>query len=165
LWGKYFYPLELNLFRNMCRIGRQRLSGDLMVTDLRKVRIMLVEDNIDDFELTRIVLRRHFLDKHLHLATDGSETLKCLERLVEDCKDSSDLPDLILVDIGLPGMNGLELLEKLKNDTRFSHIPVVILTGSHMSEHIQKSYDLGAVTYLVKPVSEDDLMMTLSYLT
>ena len=136
--------------------------GDQMVTDPRKLKIMLVEDNDDDVELTRVVLRRNFLDSNLHLATDGPETLKRLKNLAEK---SSSLPDLILMDIGLPGMSGLDLLAQLKKDTRFSNIPVVILTGSLMSEHIQKSYDLGAITYLLKPISEDDLMVSLSYLT
>lgn len=133
-----------------------------MVTDSRKLRIMLVEDNDDDIELTRIVLRRNFLDNNLHLATSGPETLKRLKSLAEN---ASSLPDLILMDIGLPGMSGLDLLAQLKTDARFSKIPVVILTGSLMSEHIQKSYDLGAITYLLKPISEDELMVALSYLT
>jgi len=133
-----------------------------MVTDSRKLRIMLVEDNDDDIELTKIVLRRNFLDKNFHLATSGPETLNRLKNLAEK---SSGLPDLILIDIGLPGMSGLDLLAQLKEDARFSKIPVVILTGSLMSEHIQKSYDLGAITYLLKPISEDELMMALSYLT
>jgi two-component system response regulator len=59
----------------------------------------------------------------------------------------------------------MELLEQLKSSPEFRGIPVVMLTGSLVSEHIQKSYDLGAVTYLLKPISEDELLMVLSILT
>ncbi|MHC1632097.1 MAG: response regulator [Methanotrichaceae archaeon] len=122
---------------------------------------MLVEDNSDDVELTTRLLKRNNLDRKLCLATDALEALRCLEQLAEE---NSSLPDLILLDIGLPRVNGFGLLEKLKQNSRFSHIPVVMLTGSNMVEHIQKSYDLGAITYLLKPISEDELMTVLGYL-
>lgn len=128
----------------------------------QKLRVMLVEDDPNDVELTLRVLRRNNLDQNLSLASDGVEALECLDNL---SKSNSDLPDLILLDIYLPRIGGIELLERLKKDSRFSNIPVVMLTGSVMSEHIQKCYDLGAITYLLKNISEDELMTVLSYLT
>lgn len=128
----------------------------------QNLKILLVEDNPDDAELTERILRRICLDRDIFLAADAEEALGCLESLY---KERSDLPDLILLDIKLPRLSGMELLERLKASPKFRLIPVVMLTGSIVSEHIQKSYDLGAVTYLLKPISEDQLLMTLSDLT
>jgi two-component system response regulator len=126
------------------------------------LKILLVEDNPDDAELTRRELLRSCAEREIFLAVDAEEALSCLESL---CEEGSGLPDLILLDIKLPRLSGMELLEQLKTSPKFRGIPVVMLTGSLVSEHIQKSYDLGAVAYLLKPISEDELLMTLSYLT
>jgi len=128
----------------------------------QNLKILLVEDNPDDAELTRRLLRRICLDRDIFLAADAEEALGCLGTLYGE---GSALPDLILLDIKLPRLSGMELLERLKTSQEFRSIPVVMLTGSLVSEHIQKSYDLGAVTYLLKPISEDELLMTLSDLT
>lgn len=130
--------------------------------DARKVKIMLVEDNPDDVYMTIRDLKKNDLDRNLHVTADGRETLDALETLADA---GSPLPDLILLDIGLPDLSGLDLLRKLKADHRFSHIPVVMLTGSEMIQDIQKSYDLGAVSYLMKPISVDELMTMLKYVT
>jgi two-component system response regulator len=126
------------------------------------LKILLVEDNPDDAELTIRQLVRICPERDIFLAADAEEALSCLERLREE---GSGLPDLILLDIKLPRLSGMELLERLKTSPKFRGIPVVMLTGSLVSEHIQRSYDLGAVTYLLKPISEDELLMTLSILT
>lgn len=128
----------------------------------QNLKILLVEDNPDDAELTRRLLRRICQDRDIFLAADAEEALRCLEDLHDE---GADLPDLMLLDIKLPRLSGMELLERLKGSPKFRGIPVVMLTGSIVSEHIQRSYDLGAVTYLLKPISEDDLLLTLSYLT
>lgn len=130
--------------------------------DARKVKIMLVEDNPDDVDMTIRDLKKNDLDRNLHVTADGRETLDALETLADA---GSPLPDLILLDIGLPDLSGLDLLRKLKADHRFSRIPVVMLTGSEMVQDIQKSYDLGAISYLMKPVSVDELMKMLNYVT
>jgi two-component system response regulator len=128
----------------------------------QNLKILLVEDNPDDAELTRRLLRRICQDRDIFLAADAEEALRCLEGLHDE---GAGLPDLMLLDIKLPRLSGMELLERLKGSPKFRGIPVVMLTGSIVSEHIQRSYDLGAVTYLLKPISEDDLLLTLSYLT
>ena len=127
-----------------------------------KLKILLVEDNPDDAELTKREIRRICPERDIFLAADAEEALSCLEHL---CEEGSGLPDLILLDIKLPRLSGMEFLEQLKSSSEFRGIPVVMLTGSLVSEHIQKSYDLGAVTYLLKPISEDELLMVLSILT
>ena len=126
------------------------------------LKILLVEDNPDDADLTIRQLGRICPEGDIFLAADAEEALSCLEHLRQK---GSGLPDLILLDIKLPRLSGMELLERLKTSSKFRGIPVVMLTGSLVSEHIQRSYDLGAVTYLLKPISEDDLLMTLSHLT
>jgi len=126
------------------------------------LKILLVEDNPDDAELTTRQLRRICPEREIYLAADAEEAMSCLEHLRQE---GSGLPDLILLDIRLPRLSGMELLERLKTSPELRSIPVVMLTGSLVSEHIQRSYDLGAVTYLLKPISEDDLLVTLSYLT
>ncbi len=128
--------------------------------ELQDIKIMLVEDNPDDVAFTKRVLRFNKLDRNLVLAADGREAVEGLERLAREDK----LPDLILLDINLPDISGIDLLTRIKRDSRFSHIPVVILTGSNVDDDIQKSYDLGASTYLVKPISNDALMLVMENL-
>lgn len=123
-----------------------------------ELRVMLVEDNPEDVAFTRIILKNNRLDRNLVVAADGKGAIETLERLA---KDGSKMPDLILLDINLPDISGIELLTRLKLDPRFSRIPVVMLTGSNVDDDIQRSYDLGAITYLVKPISKDALMLVI----
>ena len=116
---------------------------------------MLVEDNPEDIALTRRVLRKSGLGGDLMLASTGKEAL---ERLA---KAGSDLPCLILLDINLPDLSGIDILTEIKRDPSLKPIPVVMLTGSNTDDDIQRSYDLGASTYLVKPVSIDALKLVL----
>jgi len=125
------------------------------------ITIMLVEDNPEDVFLTKRVLRRCKLDSMLQLATDGQEAFDALSRAANA---GDDLPDLLLLDINLPVMGGIDLLRRLKKDERFDDIFVVMLTSSNMDDDIQKSYDLGANTYLVKPISSDALMLVVQNL-
>ena len=124
------------------------------------IRILLVEDNPDDVAFTRRVLRYNKLDKDLVIAVDGKGAMSALKRLATEEK----LPNIILLDINLPDISGIELLTKIKKDTRFNHIPIIMLTGSNMDDDIQRSYDLGASTYLVKPISKDALMLVVQKL-
>jgi CheY-like chemotaxis protein len=128
--------------------------------ELQEVKVMLVEDNPDDVAFTKRVLKFNGLDGNLVLAADGNEAIAGLNRLAKEEK----LPDLILLDINLPDISGIDLLTRIKCDPRFSHIPVVILTGSNVDDDIQRSYDLGASTYLVKPISNDALTLALENL-
>ena len=122
---------------------------------IQELKVMLVEDNPEDIAFTRIMLRKIELDHHLVVAEDGKGAIQALEVLG---KDKSKIPDLILLDINLPDISGIDLLTRLKGESRFAKIPVVMLTGSNVDDDIQRSYDLGASTYLVKPISKDALM-------
>lgn len=125
-----------------------------------EIKIMLVEDNIEDATFTERVLKFNKLHKDLVLAASGLEALEALEK----CDRESNQPNLILLDINLPDISGIDLLKRIKKDARFSKIPVVILTGSNEDEDIQKSYDLGAGSYLVKPISNNALMQVIERL-
>jgi len=123
---------------------------------IQEIKVMLVEDNPEDIAFTRIMLRKNELDRHLVVAENGKGAIRALEVLAGD---KSEIPDLILLDINLPDISGIDLLTRLKSDNRFAKIPVVMLTGSNVDDDIQRSYDLGASTYLVKPISKDALML------
>jgi CheY-like chemotaxis protein len=117
------------------------------------IKILLVEDSPEDIAFTRRVLNHSKLGKHLSIASDGREAAQALDEMAK----AEELPDLILLDINLPEIGGMELLTLIKGDPRFASIPVVMLTGSNTNADIQRSYDLGASTYLVKPISTDSL--------
>jgi CheY-like chemotaxis protein len=134
-----------------------RSSGEFM---RREIKIMLVEDSIEDATFTEHVLKFNKLQKDLVLAANGQDALQALEK----CDRDQSHPNLILLDINLPDISGMDLLKQIKKDARFSKIPVVILTGSNEDEDIQKSYDLGAGSYLVKPISNSALMQVIERL-
>jgi CheY-like chemotaxis protein len=108
---------------------------------IQEIKVMLVEDNPEDIAFTRIMLRKNELDRHLVVAENGKGAIQALEVLAVD---KSEIPDLILLDINLPDISGIDLLTRVKGDRRFAKIPVVMLTGSNVDDDIQRSYDLGA---------------------
>jgi len=124
-----------------------------------QIRILLVEDNLEDVAVTKRVLKHNKLDRRLVIATSGKVALDALQN-----KAKEDLPQLILLDINLPDISGIDLLTTIKKDKSLDTIPVVILTGSNEDQDIQKSYDLGASSYLVKPISNDALMLVVEKL-
>jgi CheY-like chemotaxis protein len=121
------------------------------------IKIMLVEDNPDDVALTQKILRYNRLDRDLVIAASGKDAVDALEHRGKEARP----PDIILLDINLPDISGIDLLTKIKKDPRWKGIPVVMLTGSNIGDDIQRSYDLGAKTYLVKPISQDALMLVI----
>jgi two-component system response regulator len=123
------------------------------------IKILLVEDNLEDAAVTKLVLKHNGLSNGLAIAISGTEALAALQN-----KTKADLPQLILLDINLPDISGIDLLTIIKKDETLRTIPVVILTGSNEDQDIQKSYDLGASTYLVKPISNDALMLVIEKL-
>ncbi len=124
-----------------------------------KIKILLVEDNFEDAAVTKRVLLHNKLNNGLVIAASGKEALAALQNITK-----ADLPQLILLDINLPDISGIDLLTRIKKDKNLSNIPVVILTGSNVDQDIQKSYDLGADSYLVKPISNDALMLVIEKL-
>jgi two-component system response regulator len=124
-----------------------------------KIRILLVEDNIEDAAVTKRVLLHNKMNGGLIITNSGKEALAAMQN-----KSKADLPQLILLDINLPDISGIDLLRRIKKDDNLREIPVVILTGSNEDQDIQKSYDLGAGSYLVKPISNSALMLVIEKL-
>jgi two-component system response regulator len=127
----------------------------------RDLGVLLVEDNPEDVAFTRIILKNNGLDRNLIVTANAKDTMDVLQSMK---KELSKVPDLILLDINLPDVSGLDLLTKIKKDSRFAQIPVVMLTGSNVGDDIQRSYDLGASTYLVKPISKNALVLVIENL-
>ena len=114
------------------------------------IDVLIVEDSPDDVELTREALREGKLDIGLHVATDGIEGLAFLRR--EGKYAEEPIPDLILLDLNMPRMDGRELLAEIKADEKLARIPVVVLTTSEAEKDIIASYQLRANCYISKPV-------------
>lgn len=120
------------------------------------IDILLVEDNPHDAELTIRALKKRNLANHLFTVEDGAEALNFIfGRGQYGQRQGVDHPKVILLDLKLPKMNGLEVLQALKADARTRTIPVVIVTSSHEDPDIQAAYTLGANSYVVKPVEFD----------
>jgi CheY-like chemotaxis protein len=120
------------------------------------VDILLVEDNPDDVELTLHALRRERLANNMFTVRDGEEALEflfCSGRFGERSFDHP--PRLVLLDLKLPKLNGLEVLKRVKQDPRTKPVPVVILTSSKEERDLVASYNLGANSYIQKPVDFD----------
>jgi two-component system response regulator len=115
--------------------------------------ILLVEDNPDDELLTLRAFERQHLKNQVHVTRDGIEALEFLfgEGRYKD-RDPAQQPHVVLLDLNLPMMDGLEVLRRIRSDARTRLLPVVILTSSKEEEDLVKSYALGANSYVRKPV-------------
>ncbi len=121
--------------------------------------ILLVEDDPGDQELTRRALRHDTLNVDLRIVNDGEQALDYLFRRGEFASvESSPTPDLVLLDLNMPRKNGREVLAELRQDSRVSRIPVVVLTTSEQEADILRSYDLGCNSYIQKPVEIDQFI-------
>lgn len=110
--------------------------------------ILLIEDNPMDVDLTRRAFKRRKVINPLEVASDGQEALDYIQRW----EDGETTPAVILLDINIPKVNGLDVLRELKSKTRSQKIPVIILTSSSEDADIETAYQLGANSYIVKPV-------------
>lgn len=128
-----------------------------MNTTIHDVEILLVEDNQDDAGLVMRALKKHNLANNLYHLSDGAEALDFIfakgiyaERKVED------KPKVILLDIKMPKVDGLQVLKAIREDERTKFIPVVMMTSSKEERDIVESYKLGTNSYVVKPVDFDN---------
>ena len=120
------------------------------IVNSQPIDILLVEDNPDHVELILEALRNNHILNEVHVATDGEKALDFLCQRGE--YTDAPRPRLILLDIKLPKVNGIEVLRRIKADLKLKSIPVVMLTTSAGEEEIVKSYSCGANSYVVKPV-------------
>jgi two-component system, response regulator len=116
------------------------------------LEVLLVEDNPRDAELTMRALHAHHFSNALTWVQDGAAALELLLDGPEAPEEASCQPGLVLLDLKLPKVDGLEVLRRLKSEPRTSQIPVVVLTSSREEYDISHAYELGANSYIVKPV-------------
>lgn len=129
----------------------------------QEVEILIVEDNPNDAELTIRALKKQNLANNLIHLIDGAQALDFIFGTGEySGRNINNAPKVILLDLKMPKVTGLEVLEKIKSDPRTKTIPVVILTSSAEDPDIKKSYELGANSYIVKPVEFDNFAKTVS---
>jgi two-component system response regulator len=130
-----------------------------------QVEILLVEDNPDDLELTLRALKRHNLTNNIQVARDGVEALEILfGTRTRPLAESIRPPKVVLLDLKLPRIDGLEVLRRVKTDPRTRTIPVVMLTSSREERDIVESYKLGVNSYIVKPVDFEQFVASVQQL-
>jgi len=122
--------------------------------DYNAINVLLVEDNLDEAELAMRQLKKNRMNTRLLHIKDGEEALDFIFATgkYDGLRDLQHLPDLILLDIQMPKLNGIEVLEKIKGDERTRSIPVVVLTSSNQNPNVQRCYELGVNSYIVKPI-------------
>ena len=130
--------------------------------EYKDVDILLVEDNPHDVELTLRALKKHNLANNVHVARDGQEALDFLFGDGPFAEIKCNRLKVILLDLKLPKVSGLEVLKKLKSDERCKSVPVVVLTSSQEDQDIQECYKLGVNSYVVKPVEFDAFAKTVA---
>ena len=122
----------------------------------KPIEILMVEDSPGDVRLTQEALRDAKVRNNFHVARDGVEALEFLRR--QGDFTNAPRPDLVLLDLNMPRMDGREVLQEIKADPELRLIPVVILTTSKAEEDIVRSYELNANCYITKPVDLDQFM-------
>jgi len=118
------------------------------------IKVLVVEDNPNDVAIIKRAMRKSEVKCELYFARDGEEALDFLYQQ----KDFEDAPrpDLVLLDLNLPKIKGLEVLGKIKADEHLRRLPVIVLTISEREEDMVKAYDSGAASYMTKPVDSKD---------
>jgi two-component system, response regulator len=120
---------------------------------LKPAEILLVEDNADDVEITLRAFRKIRVANKVHVVRDGQQAVDLLLHTGDyGGRADSPQPDLVLLDLNLPKLNGLEVLERIRASDERSTMPVIMMTVSERQEDIQQSYRLGANSYITKPV-------------
>jgi len=123
------------------------------MNEYKTIEILLVEDNPNDIELTMRALKKNDLKAKIHVVKDGEEALDFIYcRNMYKGRDSRELPKVVLLDLNLPKVDGLEVLREIRQNEATRYLPVAILTTSKSERDIIESYKLGVNSYIVKPV-------------
>ena len=123
---------------------------------VEQIEILLVEDSPHDAEMTLRALRRNNLANHVHWVKDGAEALDYL------FSAERKKPKLVLLDLKMPKVDGIEVLRRLKSDAVLQSLPVVVMTSSNEQRDVVESYRLGANSYIVKPVEFEAFLETVA---
>lgn len=135
------------------------------MTDINQVEILLVEDNPNDEELTLRALKKNNIANNVHVVRDGAEALDFIFASgIYAARRVESRPKVILLDLKLPKVDGLEVLRRIKSDDRTRMTPVVVLTSSKEERDVVDSYKLGVSSYIVKPVDFDKFIQAVSQL-
>lgn len=132
------------------------------MTDYQQVEILLAEDSPADAEMTLRALRKNNLANRVHWVKDGAEALEYVFRAGTYAERANQQPKLILLDIKMPKVDGIEVLRRLKGDPETRSIPVVVMTSSNEDRDVVESYRLGVNSYIVKPVAFDAFLETVA---
>ena len=128
------------------------------------LNILLVEDNPDDVELALHALKKNNIVNHVEVVRDGQEALDYLFYKGKYSNSTHPLPGLILLDLKLPKVDGIEILKNIKVDRKLKLIPVVVLTSSKEERDVIESYNLGVNSYIRKPVNFDQFVETVKHI-
>ena len=121
--------------------------------DFEPIELLLVEDSMDDANMAIRELRKHNLANHLLHVKNGEEALEYLFGNGEfEGRNINDIPKVVLLDLKMPKIGGIEVLQKIRADERTKKIPVVVLTSSQEEKDITEAYNLGVNSYIVKPI-------------
>jgi CheY-like chemotaxis protein len=120
---------------------------------MKKIRILLIEDDVDDIDLLREAFDMNNVDYQLDIVTEGDKAIPFLE-------STHELPDVIVMDLNLPKLHGREILSKINASSHLSSIPLVVLTTSSLQDDIKFSYSMGARQYITKPNTIDGFNLT-----
>ncbi|MCC5656960.1 response regulator [Nostoc sp. XA010] len=126
--------------------------------------LLVVEDSNEDFRMLQRLMRRMSVQNPIHRCTNGDEVLDFLYRLGSEALRNSKValrPSVILLDLNLPGIDGRDILDRLKQDNSFKEIPIVVFTTSSNPKDIELCYQKGANGYLVKPMDAEELKKTI----
>ena len=127
------------------------------MNSFRRLTVFLAEDSPDDIEIAKRAFKRTKFGCALVIARDGEEALNKL-------KEASFRPDVVILDINLPKLTGLQVLERTRNEKRLFGVPFIMLSASDREEDVRASYELGANSYIQKPVVFENFVETLSVL-
>jgi two-component system, response regulator len=123
---------------------------------MKNISILMADDDHDDHQLTRDAIERNKLANPLNSVYDGEELLTYLRK--QGTYSDAETPGLILLDLNMPKLDGREALEQIKKDPALCGIPIIVMTTSQAEEDIYRSYDLGANSFISKPVTFDGLV-------
>ena len=124
--------------------------------------VLIAEDSDEDFEALKRLMKRMAVQNPIYRCTDGDEVLDFIYQEGEyENSSSAPRPSIILLDLNLPGIDGRDILDRLKHDRNFKEIPIVVFTTSSNPRDIDLCYDMGANGYLIKPMDSDELKRTI----
>ncbi len=124
-----------------------------------RAKVMLVEDDLDDIELVKLALSTQFIPNELKIVYDGEEALEYLFNL-----DPEELPDLVLLDLNLPKLSGLDVLKQLRTNPSTKYLPLIIFTSSEQQEDLRKGYAFGANAFIRKALDPEEFKSALKNL-